>query len=73
MLDAGADPKGPAQRGAGAQQELGAGGGGLALLGGSLELLSASGLCSLAGCPVQLRSSALSSRITLLTKYFALT
>lgn len=43
VLDAGADPEGPAQRGAGAQQELRAGGGGLALLGGSLELLSSLG------------------------------
>lgn len=46
VLDAGADPEGPAQRrGAGAQQELRAGGAGLALLGGSLELLSALGVC----------------------------
>lgn len=38
VLDAGADPEGPAQRGAGAQQDLRAGEGGLALLGGSVEL-----------------------------------
>lgn len=51
-------------------QELRAGGGGLALLGGSSELLSASGSVFFSW---QLRSSALSTRITLLTKYFALT
>lgn len=70
MLDAGAGPEGPAQRGAGAQQDLRAGGGGLALLWGALSAL---GSLFFTGSLVQPRSSALSSRITLLTKYFALT
>lgn len=43
VLDAAADLGGPAQRGAGAQQELRAGCSDLAVLGGSLELLSALG------------------------------
>lgn len=51
-------------------QELRAGGGGLALLWGALSAL---GSLFFTGSLVQPRSSALSSRITLLTKYFALT